>query len=136
MTQAQFIALLCVYVIVVVLTFVADRFTQVPEHVVSAKPNRQEILGRKSKLYIGVFTIVNALVIGCGVVAVIGMFFFWHIAPWLFAGSVAARIFLFATLFWKVRSGLEDMLNEIELLLDGVILTLVFFGPARHLFFL
>jgi hypothetical protein len=135
MTRQQFNVLLYVYALVVTLGFVVGKFVLLPDHVVSAKPNRMDILRRKSKFYLGVFTLTNTLVIGCGAVGFIGMFFLWQFTPWLFAGSIAGKIFLFPTTFWKVRSGLDDMLSEIELLLDGVILTLVFFGLARHLFF-
>ncbi|MBI3850479.1 MAG: hypothetical protein HY298_09465 [Verrucomicrobia bacterium] len=135
MTQQQFNVLLCVYALVVTLGFVVGKFVLLPDHVVSAKPNRMDILRGKSKFYLAVFTLANTLVIGCGVVGFIGMFFLWQFAPWLFAGSITGKIFLFPTTFWNVRSGLDHMVNEIELLLDGIILTLVFFGPARNLFF-
>ena len=135
MTQKQFFMVLCCYGLVVILGFVAEKFGSLPDHVISAKPNRMDILSRKSKFYLGVFTLTNVLVIGCGVTGFIGMFFLWRFAPWLFVAGIAGKVMLFRTTFWKVRSGLEDMFSEIELLLDGVILTLVFFGPARHFFF-
>jgi hypothetical protein len=135
MTQQQFIALLCVYGIVVILAFVTEKFTPLPVHVSSAKPNRAEILKRKPKAYLGLFALTAALVIGCTIIGFVGMFFFWHVAPWIFACGVAGQILLFPAVFWSVQSGLVHRLNELELLLDGVILILVFFGPARQLFF-
>jgi len=135
MTYQQLILILCGYALVVAGGFLVGKIVPLPDHVERAKPNRKEILAQKSKLYLGVFTITSCLVVGAGIVGFIGLFFRWHLAPWIFAGSLAGKILLFPSVFWKVRSGLEDMFSDLELLLDGVILTLVFFGPARPLFF-
>lgn len=134
MTAKQFIALLCLYVAVVALNLFSGRLTSLPEHVVKAKPNRQEILRQRSRLYLAGCLLANVLVVACGVVGILGMFLFWRFSPWVFGGAVIGKILLFRLPFWKVASGLESILSELELFLDGVILTLALFGPARHLF--
>lgn len=134
MTAQQFTALLCLYVAVVVLNFLASRFVSLPEHVAKVKPNREEMLRQRSKLYLAGFGAANVLVIGCGLAGVVGMFLFWRFSPWVFGGAVFGKILLFRLPFWKISTGLETMLTELELFLDGVILTLALFGPARHLF--
>jgi len=134
MTATQFIALLCLYLAVVAFNFISGRLAPLPEHVVKAKPNRQEILRQRSRVYLAGCLVANVLVMACGIVGILGMFLFWRFAPWLFGGAVIGKILLFRLPFWKVSSGLESMLSELELFLDGVILTLAIFGPARHLF--
>jgi hypothetical protein len=134
MNATQFIALLCLYLAVVAFNFLSGRFARPPEHLAKAKPNRQEILRQRSKVYLAAFSLANVLVMACGVFGLLGMFLFWRFSPWVFGGAVIGKILLFRLPFWRVSSGLESMLSELELFLDGVILTLALFGPARHLF--
>lgn len=135
MTRQHFIILLLVYGAVVFLGVMAGKVSRLPDQVQSAKPNRMEILKQRSRIYVGLFAITSILVVICGIVGFLGMFFFWRFAPWIFGLGVFVKTLFFRTVFWKVQSGLEHMFNELELLLDGVVLTLVFFGPAKQLFF-
>ncbi|HEY5042530.1 MAG TPA: hypothetical protein VIK53_11060 [Verrucomicrobiae bacterium] len=135
MTHYQFIILQCVYVVAVLSGVAASKFAALPPHVVAAKPNRTELLKQKSKAYLGVFLILNTLVVVAGVVGFVGMLFLWPASPWIFAGGIAGKLIFFPAFTWKVKSGLEDRLAELELFLDGVFVAFIFFGPARHLFF-
>ena len=80
---------------------------------------------------------IGSVGIGFGAVGFIGMFFLWHVAPYLFAAAIFFKVFLSpcVTKFWEITNVWEMMCSHTEHILDGVILMLVFFGPARHLFF-
>jgi hypothetical protein len=135
MTHYQFIILQCVYLVAVFSGIAASKFAALPPHVVAAKPNRTELLKQKSKVYLCVFLILNTSVCVAAVIGFIGMFFLWSASPWIFGGSIAGKLLFFPGFTWKVKSGLEDRLVELELFLDGVFVAFIFFGPARHLFF-
>ena len=132
MTYKQFILLLCLYACLVGGGPAAEKFLALPRE---AKPNRNDLFGQRSKLFLATYVTTNGLLIGCGIVGFVGMFFRWNLAPWLFALGIACKNLVGPYFNWTVRSSWEQMCDNLELLLDGAILTLVFFGPARHLFF-
>jgi len=134
MTHLQFTALLCMYGVVIALSFAAEKFDLLPSHVSRAKPNRLEILKRKPRVYFWLLGLTVAIGGCCEIAGFVGMFFFWHYAPLLFACGVACRALLFQSFCWSVQSGLEHMFNELEFLVIGVILALVFLGPAGQFF--
>ena len=135
MTHQQFIAVLCVYALAVVFGFVAAKHERLPKDVPDDKVYKEAILRQKSKLYIAVYGITAALILSCLAVGFVGMLFLWPVAPWLFALSVAGDILFYPRLGWRFKSELESKLSELQMVMAGVIVTLVFFGPARYLFF-
>ncbi len=136
MTQLQWIALLCAYVVVVALGFVAGRFVVLPTEVNDAKLRAEKELKRKIQSN-PLVILVNLLEMGLGAVGFVGMFFLWHLAPYLFAAAIFCKVFLppYPATSWHAASGWQMMLFHVEFILDGAILVIAFFGPARHLFF-
>jgi hypothetical protein len=121
----------------VFLNFLAGRFAQPVAEITNAKSKSEEIFKRKIKPHPIPVIIGNGFILGCGLVGFIGMFFLWYIAPFLFAVSIVGKHFSgpYLQVFWSIKNGWETLLGSLELFMDGVILTLVFFGPARPLFF-
>ena len=136
MTHSQFIGLLCVYGITYILSEIAEKCVSLPQHVIAAKPNLIKNLKLKSKFYLACFLLVTVVVAACGIIGFVGMLFFWPTAPWIFGCGVVGKILLSRIVSAVIiQGGVKHMFNEIELLLNGVILTLIFFGPAKQLFF-
>jgi hypothetical protein len=70
-----------------------------------------------------------------GVAGLIGMFFLWRPGCFLFLAGVCARVLFPLTLVsWQTKSMWVGLFGELQLLLDGLIIALVFFGPAKALF--
>ena len=135
-THIQFIVILCVYVIIIVLSVIAEECVSLPEDARAAKPNLRKNFKFKSKANLAVFFFTSVFVVSCGIIGFIGMLFFWPAAPWIFGYGVVGRILLTRIVAEViVEGGLKHMFYEVELLLEGVIITLIFFGPARQLFF-
>jgi hypothetical protein len=90
----------------------------------------------KSKYFVVTFLIIGISCLLAGVVGFVGMFFFWPQAPFIYFSGVASKI-LFSPLLpvKNPRTVWENMCGEIELFLDGLLMALVFFGPAKNLFF-
>lgn len=76
-----------------------------------------------------------AAVLGSCLVGLIGMFIFWSLSRYIYLVAVFLKILaspLMAS--WMVETGWESLFEELELFLDGAILTLCLLGPAKHLF--
>jgi hypothetical protein len=125
MTQTQFYILLGCYGAVVFWGSIVNKI----------KPAKVTFF-TKSRVRIVWIALAGIMVLGSGIAGYVGMILSWRAAPWIFAFGVFGKILgsLFIRSDQDDRSGLGFMLSEGELFLDGVILTCVFFGPARHLF--
>jgi hypothetical protein len=78
----------------------------------------------------GVVSVIVAAVVG-----MIGMFMLWRLGPYIFFAAVGASIFATPILFtWRVDTVWSGVVGDIGTLLEGIIFTLVFFGPAKRLF--
>ncbi len=68
-------------------------------------------------------------------VGIVGMFFFWSPARYIYAASLILMIVtMFVSSPWGIFTRWSGLLGEFEKLLDGVILTLALAGPAKDLF--
>jgi hypothetical protein len=134
MTRQAFILLLCVYGLVVVAGFVADKFILMPDRRGSTERNLMEIFRRKPAL-VPLVVFFTAPIFVCSIIGYVGLFFFWRMAPWIFAFGTIGRILLNFKLAQKSPNDLQSVLNVLELILVGFILALVFVGPVNRFFF-
>lgn len=133
MTRAQFRWLLGAYLVVVVLNIAVGAFTE--SLVPKAVRDLETVLPTQSLpalLVLGAFLVG---VLGAGLTGLIGMFCFWPPARVVFLVAILLKTLASpAMATWLVTTGWEAIFAEMELLLDGVILTLCLVGPAAHLF--
>lgn len=128
---------------------VASKFanlTSAPSEIRQARSKSEELLKETIRSYptanlkvnAAFFILVNLAVWSCALVGFVGMFFLWHVAPYFFAAAVFCKVFMlpFVERAWYVSNRWAMPFSHLECMLDEVILMLVFFGPARHLFFI
>jgi hypothetical protein len=135
MSRPQFIALLSGYALVDVVHILSGKYVRLPDHVERAKANREEILRGKPGLHLKFLFALSTFLLVAFFIGIVGMFFFLRIAPWLFGVGVIGMAVFHPKKIWIINNGWEHALNDLESLFAGVILALVFFGPAQHLFF-
>jgi hypothetical protein len=135
MTYTQFLILLCVFALNGLLSNLVGEFVPLPDSAKAVKMDWKKYLKNKSKVYLAIFMFVNVFIVLTWFIGFIGMAFLWHLAPWIFACAEASSL-IFSQLVaplvietvWKIA------LSGMQMLLTGVILTLIFFGPAGHCF--
>jgi len=128
MQRKHFIFILIAYIVVIIGGGVSVSLTRflIPSAVVEIEEMDEPSL---SVLIIGPIIILGA------VVGLIGMLCFWRPAIYIFTAAVIAKIILSPILgTWKAVASWETVFGELEILLDGIIITLIFFGPAKNLF--
>ena len=114
---------------------IAEKKIPLSLEVEKVKLNTDEIVKKKGKIWALAFVFSFSTIVICGLAGFIGMFFLWPPAPCLFSIYVAAPILASSLLSHTVQSGIEELFGHLETFLEGVILTLIFFGPAKDLFF-
>lgn len=128
--RTQFRYILVVYIVVFVLGITVDSLTNslVPAAVRELEP----WLSTQYQFLRLVFCVA---LLGAGLIVFVGMFCFWSPARHIYLVTVFVKILaspLMGT--WSVETGWGSAFGGLELLLDGVILTLCLVGPAKHLF--
>ncbi len=122
------------YVIVVALCILSGDWTAsvIPDVVKKLEP---PLLPQTHSLPLlllqGVFVIS---LLGAGLVGFIGMFCLWSPARYIYLIAIFFKITSTPLTLWMVHTGWEELFGEVEIFLDGVILTLCLFGAAKHLF--
>ena len=132
-TKTQF-RLLLGYIIVVALSVLSDIWTAsvVPDIVKELEPSIPQVESMLLWILQGAF-IISPLILG--LLGFIGMFCFWSASRYIYFIAIALKILQILTMeAWMVYTNWDSFFVEIELFLDGVILTLCLLGPARHLF--
>jgi hypothetical protein len=122
------------YIIVVALTILSDFWTVsvVPDVVKELEPSLPLFHCLPLFLLQGIFLIS---VLAAGLVGFIGLFCFWSPARYIYLVAILLKIICAPLLgSWMVYTGWEELFGELEIFLDGVILTLCLLGPAKHLF--
>ncbi len=133
-TKTKFRLLLLVYIIIVVLNGLSDIWTEsvVPEIVKQLEPSLPPTESTLAWLLQGVFLFSSLF---AGLLGFIGMFFFWSVGRYIYLIGVVLKIVIGLLMTsWIVNTGWEHFFGEVELFLDGVILTLCLYGPAKYLF--
>ena len=129
MSHQQLIAVLVAYLATVAFGFGCERLFPLPEAIRSVAAQSRAALSRFRVLAYGIY---GSVVLLAGITGVVGMFFRWHPAPWLFTSAVIGAAAPASP--WSVMSGTDKMRLELELFFAGFISALTLFGPARHLF--
>lgn len=133
MTGKQFRWILCFYCIIVAGSFVAGELSgsMVPETV---RDLEATLAVRAMPSFLRGAVIV--IVFGGGLTGLIGMFSYWGPSRYIFFVAVAAKVLLAPWFLppWTADTVWSGMFGELELFLDGAILVLCLFGPAKGLF--
>ena len=140
MTRRNFRLLLIGYVLLVAIDLATGSITDstIPTTVLEAQ--RTALHGRFFSHGISALTVfvvceVIAMILAA-VVGLIGMFFCWRPAPYIFFAAVIARNFAYPLMWpWHAEAGWEGFVGSFGIALEGVIFAIVFFGPAKSLFF-
>jgi hypothetical protein len=113
------------------------RFTSLPENR-PRKNEHAEFLASKTipKWYALLCFVVTSFTLLGGIVGFVGLFILWKRAPVIYCSALFGKIFL-KPLFNPVvvsQNCWEELSATVEYVLDGFIMALIFFGPAKHLF--
>jgi hypothetical protein len=65
---------------------------------------------------------------------VLGMLLFWSPSRYVFLGAMGALAVYSFSVPWHAQTSWQSLFVKLIWMLGGVVLTLVFFGPAQHLF--
>jgi hypothetical protein len=133
-TKNQFRCLLVIYVIVAVVPILAeDRMASTIPDVVKdlEPPGFQPSKSLLLNILTGLFLIS---VLCAALVGFIGMFCLWSPARYIYLIAVFFKITYSPLTLWMVHTGWRELFGEMEIFLDGVILTLCLLGSAKHLF--
>ena len=127
MNKGQFRWLLIIYVDVIVMALITEQYRHLLIH---------DVVIKMDPAYLSSGGLIYLLIsIGAGFVGIIGMFCFWRPGRYIFLLSVVMNLFLYPLfLSWRAETGWHFFFSGIELTLEGAILTLALFGPAKHLF--
>ena len=130
-SKTQFRILLTSYVFVVIFTILSDFWTTavVPDAVRQLEPSH--ITQPMSVLLLAMLFLIGIT----GIVGFIGMFRLWAPARYIFLIAVLLKVLGSPLLTpWVALTAWETVFGELEIFLDGAILTLCIFGPAKKLF--
>jgi len=138
MTRRQFRWLLVSNLLLGIIALVVHASTQslIPETV---RTEHSALFGRIAPQYLD---IVIAASLGCLILLIIvlliglvGMFFFWKPSRFFFLAIVLVSILFYPVLYpWYVDTAWDRLLTAFGDVFDGVLLALIFFGPAKPLF--
>jgi hypothetical protein len=138
MTHLQLICLLLVYLFVVALHATLSKLTPLYGNE-PRKDYLKEYLSshRIPKWYNLLVCIVGSSVALGGVVGMAGLFLLWRQAPVIYCSALLGKVFLSPVLIPipNRNNCWEDLCSGLELMLDGFLMALIFFGPAKHLFY-
>jgi len=128
MTHMQFAILLGVYLVLILIIPKTSSFSKQKDHAT-------KYLATKSKQFLVTYTIINLIMLLIFIAGIIGMFFLWWASPILFFAGIAAKNLDSLVIPPRSHSGLNIFISEIENIFEGALFVVVFFGPARHLFY-
>lgn len=133
MNKAQFRWLLIGYGVIVIMGFISDQYSHlvIPDAVLKLEPSYLA-----ESMSLRMLQLVYVPILGsAGLIGIIGMFCLWSPGRYIFLLGVAMKI-LGAPLFfsWGTSTGWSALFTGIAVILEGTILTLSLFGPAKDLF--
>lgn len=134
MTKRQFRWLICIYCVVVACSFIAEIWAEstVPKTVREIEPS---LRWEDSLTFLYIILRISQAILLAALMSIVGLFYLWSPSRYIFLAVTICKILLIPLcIIWMVPTGWQVMFDELEVLLDGVILTICFFGPAKHLF--
>ena len=129
MSYSFFVGLLAAYALVVAVNFALAKASHLPEEVARLK-SVSNATAVKNLRFPAVAIMLLVLVLGLGLTGFAGLVLGWPVAPWLFAAGVAGKIAALPLRPWYAESGWKRTFSDLELLLDGVIITCAFIRLA------
>jgi hypothetical protein len=139
MSIRQLRLLLCTYAALVLVGFCVDSLTEermIPLAIreLACQASFVSIPGAPAFVEVLVTVGVALFIVLTMIVGWSGMFLRWSVGRHLFSLSQALMITLSLACKWDVTSGLAGFFGGATLLLAGLIIALVFWGPAKQLF--
>ena len=133
-----FYCLLIVYLIVVGISIFLGNFfdKSIPEGLRESfdKFASNYVTGRGS-LHMLLSFIIISITLLFALLGMIGLLFLWNPARYIFLIAVIIKVFFsFLVLRPVMRIPLDETIGTVEVFLDGIILTSIFFTPLRELF--
>ena len=128
MTHLQFTILLGAYLALFLINIAVTGLSKQKDHAT-------KYLTTKSKLFIFAYTIVYMIIALAFILGFAGMFFLWTFSPLLFFSGMVGMFLDPLLIPQSSRSGLTIFLAGLEHFFVGALFVLIFFGPAKHLFY-
>jgi hypothetical protein len=137
LAKTQFRWLLVVYCAVEACGLLADssRISMIPESVRQVESaSRHEVLLNFSQPMKRAMVVTLGCCIATTFVSVIGMFYFWRPALYLYLVMIGVSIMIQLLWTWKTQTRWDSFFGLISHLMAGIIIAFALFGPAKHLF--
>ena len=83
------------------------------------------------------YTLINTLadpLLVMASISLLGLFFFWNFARYMFTFTIICQLLFSLMLPFVFNIPIENILGEIEYLLSGVIIALIYFSPIKEHF--
>lgn len=127
MRKSHWRLIMLVYLLVLVMTIVMVRssWSELPPGVAAALRTKQL---SHLEFVLGIATLL-ALTVGY-----IGMFLCWGPSRHIYSVALLGKLSYSLAVPWSAQIARVVFLGNLELLLDGVLITLIWAGPAKHLF--
>jgi hypothetical protein len=138
MTHLQFTYLLLAYVCVLIASVLVGKFTPLYGNQPRIDYLKQYFRTTKiPKWYQILVILVGSSVMLCGAIGFVGLLLFWRPAPLIYCTAIVGRTFLgpFLIPIPNRQNCWEGMVSGIGILLDGFIIALTLFGPAKNFFY-
>ena len=138
MTKKVFRFLILFYILVVIMNiipaFFEDKYvpSDIMERAVKAQFKLFDNISFQIQLII--VTTVLCFTILFAISSLLGMLFFWSKSRYLFALAATMKILLAFSSKWNVSSCFDSALGGLEMIFEGIIISLVFWGSAKPLF--
>lgn len=138
MSKKTFRAFLLWYLLLLILSgwihlAVGDK--GIPQGLLEIADKQSLILGDRVPLFLGVILIgLGILTILLTVVGYIGLLLFWRPSRYIFFSAIALQLLFPFSARWSVANSYVSFINSVELLFNGMILALIFWGPASRFF--
>ena len=131
MEHNYFIGLLTFYTLLVLASFVVPVGTKKKE----SEKSKFYFLYKLSKPVAVATLVLFVGVLLAGFVGLVGMFFLWSPAPYIFFSAIVVRVIAnYAILQESRKTGVDAVLSISALITELVLAMLVFVGPAKKLF--
>ena len=138
MAKRAFRGLLLIYLLLFVLSGVLHIIASkrgIPPDVLQRADNQLIILSDSTPLALELAIVglyVLTVVLAC--VGYVGLFAFWKPSRHIFLCSVILKMLFPFSVRWTVANSYISIGNSLELVLDGIILALVYWGPVSRFF--
>lgn len=138
MTQKAFRVLLLLYLLFLIFSGwihlgISDK--GIPQDILEIADKQILILDDQVPLFLELIIVgLYVLTILLTIVGYIGLFLFWRPSRYIFLFAIAFQLLFPFSARWRVANSYVGFFNEVELFFNGMILALIFWGPANRFF--